>query len=353
MSQVYQNILNHKQFNPPKDWLKIRTIDMHTAGEPLRVVVDGIPELIGNSVLEYRRYMMKHLDHFRTILMYEPRGHADMYGCILTPPNDDTADFGILFMHNEGFSTMCGHAIIAISKLAVEMGWKEKSHPQTSLEIDAPCGRISSRVNLSENGEVIDVEFDCVPSFVVGLDHEVEVDGQKVKYDLAYGGAFYAYVDADAIGLSLSQNNAQEIIQMGRDIKHKVIESNDQIEHPFEADLSFLYGTIFISQKAENESDDRNVCVFADGEVDRSPTGSGVSGRMAIHAARNEMNELSAPRQIESIIGTSFKASIRSKVNYGPLEAVIPVVQGSAHIVGQNEWFVDPTDDLKNGFLVR
>lgn len=353
MSQVYQNILTNTKFKAPDNWSKITTIDMHTAGEPLRVVVDGAPELKGNSVLEYRRYMMDHQDHFRTILMFEPRGHTDMYGCILTPPNDDTADFGILFMHNEGFSTMCGHAIIAISKLAVEMGWKEKSYPQTSLEIDAPCGRISSRVNLNEKRDILDVKFDCVPSFVVGLDYELGVDGRKIKYDLAYGGAFYAYVNADAIGLSLSQDNSQEIIQKGRAIKQAVINTNKQIKHPFEEDLSFLYGTIFISNKTENGADDRNVCVFADGEVDRSPTGSGVSGRMAIHAARKEMDMSSTPRKIESIIGSKFQASIKSELDFGPFRAVIPMVKGNAHIIGQNEWLIDPKDPLKNGFLVR
>ena len=353
MSKVYQNILTKTRFEPPQDWLKISTIDMHTAGEPLRVVVAGLPELKGNSVLEYRRHMMDHHDYIRTFLMYEPRGHADMYGCILVPPNDSTADFGILFMHNEGFSTMCGHAIIAISKLAVEMGWKEKIYPQTTLEIDAPCGRISSRVNLEENGEVLDVEFDCVPSFVVGLDYEVIIDGQAIHYDLAYGGAFYAYVDADKIGLSLSAQNVQEIIEKGRAIKKAVIDSNDNIQHPFETDLSFLYGTIFISHNPSHGADDRNVCVFADGEVDRSPTGSGVSGRMAIHAARNEMDKHSPARTIESIIGTQFDAQIKSIVSYGPFKAVIPIVKGNAHIVGQNEWWIDPKDKLKNGFLVK
>ncbi len=353
MNQVYQNILTKTEFRPSDDWQKITTIDMHTAGEPLRVVVDGAPQLKGNSVLEYRRYMMDHKDYFRTILMYEPRGHADMYGCILTPPNDETADFGILFMHNEGFSTMCGHAIIAISKLAVEMGWKEKNFPQTQIEIDAPCGRISSRVNLDESGQVRDVEFDCVPSFVVGLDYDIKLGDQRIKYDLAYGGAFYAYVNADQMGLSLSSENSQEIIRLGREIKHAVIGANNEISHPYEEDLSFLYGTIFISEKAENGGDDRNVCVFADGEVDRSPTGSGVSGRMAIHAARKEMNEQSAPRTIESIIGSKFQASIKSNVNYGTFEAVIPTVKGNAFVVGQNQWFIEPKDELKHGFLVR
>jgi trans-L-3-hydroxyproline dehydratase len=352
MSLVYDKILSQKHYQPADDWLRIKTIDMHTAGEPLRVVIEGIPQIKGNSVLDYRRYMMTHHDTIRKILMFEPRGHSDMYGCILVPPNDNSADFGILFMHNEGFSTMCGHAIIAISKLAIEMGWKEKTHPYSSLEIDAPCGRISSRVYLDNQGDVIDVSFDCVPSFVVGLNYEVEVNGQVITYDLAYGGAFYAYINADLINLSLSSQNVQEIIQLGRTIKKAIIQSNHEIKHPFEKDLSFLYGTIFISQHVMNNSHDRNVCVFANGEVDRSPTGSGVSGRMAIHAARGEMTSLSQPRAIESIIGSQFLASIKKNVDFGSYSAVVPTVRGTAYIIGQNEWYLDPKDGLPEGFLL-
>ena len=195
MSKTYQNILSKTEFTPNKDWLQIKTIDMHTGGEPLRVIVDGFPELKGNSVLDFRRYCKENFDHLRTALMFEPRGHADMYGCILLPPNDEDGDFGIIFLHNEGYSTMCGHAIIAISTLAVEMNWIDAQEGDNILKIDAPCGRITSFVNV-KNGRVTGVRFHCVPSFVVGLDRTVEVDGLgKVTYDLAYGGAFYAYVD--------------------------------------------------------------------------------------------------------------------------------------------------------------
>lgn len=333
-------------------WLKIKTIDMHTGGEPLRVIIDGLPELKGNSVLEYRRYMKENLDHIRTALMFEPRGHADMYGCVLTPPNDHTADFGILFMHNEGYSTMCGHAIIAITKLAVEIGWVEKKSPETKIEIDAPCGRITSFAKISD-GQVESVHFHCVPSFVVALDQEVEVAGiGKVIYDLAYGGAFYAYVDADVLGLSLTKDNHHLLIEKGTDIKRAVISSSDKVKHPFEDDLSFLYGTIFISNKALSGGDSRNVCVFAEGELDRSPTGSGVAGRMAIHHKKQELSQ-GNEMIVESILGTKFIGSINNTINYGPYEAVIPKIAGNAFIVGQNEWLIDPNDPLKNGFILR
>lgn len=350
---VFANIARIQTYPQKEGWKRVKTIDMHTGGEPLRVILDGLPELKGNSVLEYRRYIKENHDEYRTALMFEPRGHADMYGCILLPPNDDGADFGILFLHNEGYSTMCGHAIIAITRLAVEMGWVSAQETVTRMAIDAPCGRIISYANMKQ-GQVTSTHFHCVPSFVVALDLQVEVEGiGKVTYDLAYGGAFYAYVDADKLGIDLTPENVQEHIQKGMDIKRAVMNSDQPIDHPFEEDLSFLYGTIFISKKTTSDSHSRNVCIFAEGEVDRSPTGSGVSGRMAIHHARNEIGAGDATFVIESILGTTFKASIVEEVDYGPFKAVIPKVEGNAHVVGQNEWIIDPDDPLKAGFILR
>ena len=214
MSKTYQNILQKTDFTPPKDWLQIKTIDMHTGGEPLRVIVSGLPELKGNSVLEYRRYCKEKHDHLRTALMFEPRGHADMYGCILVPPNDDDGDFGILFLHNEGYSTMCGHAIIAIATLAIEMNWIQVEEGDNKLKIDAPCGRITAFAHVKD-GKVMGVRFHCVPSFVVSLDRTVEVNGLgKVTYDLAYGGAFYAYVDMkkNSFDFDLSSDSYRSLI---------------------------------------------------------------------------------------------------------------------------------------------
>ena len=192
MGDVYQKILNNSNFVPPEGWLQIKTIDMHTGGEPLRVIVEGFPGLKGGSVLENRRYCKENYDQLRTALLFEPRGHADMYGCLIVPPNDYNADFGIIFLHNEGYSTMCGHAIIAISKLAIEMNWIDVCEGDNILKIDAPCGRITSYTNV-KNGNVVGVRFHGVPSFVVGLNRKVAVRGLgQVTYDLAYGGAFYA-----------------------------------------------------------------------------------------------------------------------------------------------------------------
>ena len=354
MSKTYQNILNKTALIPNKDWLQIKTIDMHTGGEPLRVIVDGFPELKGNSVLEYRRYCKENFDNLRTALMFEPRGHADMYGCILTPPNDNEGDFGIIFLHNEGYSTMCGHAIIAISTLAVEMNWIEVTEGENTLKIDTPCGRITSYTHV-KNGEVTGVRFHCVPSFVVGLDRTVEVEGLgTITYDLAYGGAFYAYVEMakNNFDFDLTPNSYSKIISNGMAIKKAIMKQNKEISHPFENDLSFLYGTIFIGDAQDKRNDSRNVCVFAEGEVDRCPTGSGVSGRMAIHKVRKEL-DFGENMRIESITDSVFIGAVISEEDYGPFKAVIPQVEGTAHVTGMHTFLIDPKDPMKNGFILR
>ena len=351
---TYQNILNKKEFTPPKEWLQIKTIDMHTGGEPLRVIIDGFPELKGNSVLDYRRYCKENYDDLRTSLMFEPRGHADMYGCILTPPNDENGDFGIIFLHNEGYSTMCGHAIIAISTLAIEMQWLNVTEGDNILKIDAPCGRITSFTHV-KNGKIIGVRFHNVPSFVIGLNRTIEVNGLgKVTYDLAYGGAFYAFVELhkNNFDFDLNPNSYRKLIQTGIDIKYAVMEQDKEILHPFESDLSFLYGTIFIGDSDKKDIDSKNVCIFAKGEVDRSPTGSGVAGRMAIHKARKEI-DYGKIMTIESITGSVFKGSVISEIDYGPFKAIIPQVEGTAYITGMQTFVIDPKDPMKNGFILR
>lgn len=354
MGKVYQNIKGKKDFHPPKDWQRIKTIDMHTGGEPLRVIIDGFPELQGNSVLDYRRYCKDNYDHLRTTLMFEPRGHTDMYGCILTPPNDDGGDFGVIFLHNEGYSTMCGHAIIALSTLAVEMGWIDVHNGDNILKIDAPCGRITSFTRVHQV-RVAGVRFHGVPSFVVGLDRTVEVKGLgKITYDLAYGGAFYAYVDMakNHLDFDLKPDSYRALISAGMNIKQAVMHQDTEILHPFEKDLSFLYGTIFIGDSTSPNNDSRNVCIFAEGEVDRCPTGSGVSGRMAIHRARKEI-EIGQTMTIEGITGSVFKGSVVSEEDFGPFKAVIPQVEGTAYITGMHTFVIDPKDPKKAGFILR
>ncbi|MEM7038028.1 MAG: proline racemase family protein, partial [Bacteroidota bacterium] len=240
----------------------------------------------------------------------------------------------------------------AIAKLAVEAGWVPAVSPVTTLRIDAPCGQLTAFAEVVD-GKVQAVRFHCVPSFVVGFDREVTVPGfGKVGYDLAYGGAFYAYVDSDRLGIPLVPENYGRLISVGMDIKRAVAAADADIQHPFEPDLSFLYGTIFVGGPVTEGLDSRNVCIFADGEVDRCPTGSGVSGRMAIHHARGEIG-VGEKMLIESITGSVFSGSVVKTVDYGPHKAVIPEVGGTAHVTGMHTFVLDPDDPFPEGFFLR
>lgn len=343
--------------NIKRDWeisdecLKINTIDMHTGGEPLRVIVDGLPEISGHGILAKRRYFKENLDYIRTGLMWEPRGHADMYGAVITEPQTKGADFGTFFLHNEGYSTMCGHAILALVKLVLETGMIEKEGDEPQLIIDAPPGKIVAWAK-RKNGRVESVSFRNVPSFVYALNKEIFVEGiGVVVFDIAFGGAFYAFVEADSIGLNLDASNYLQQIDWGRKIKLAIMDQME-IKHPFEDDLSFLYGTIFIG-KADNEKHhSKNVCIFANGEVDRSATGSGVSARAALHFAKGEL-EIGVPIRIESILGSTMDVEVVEKTNYGSYDALIPKVSGTAHFTGKNEFIFDSNDPFREGFIFR
>jgi len=340
-----------KAWISPDAWEKITTIDAHTAGEPLRIIVDGFPEFKKDAILNQRRLLKEKYDHLRTALMWEPRGHADMYGCLVTPPVSDEADFGVLFLHNEGYSTMCGHGVIAVTKVVLETGALPMVAPETILKIDTPAGLVTSHATV-ENGCVKSVYFHNVPSFVYALDEHIDVPGLgEIKYDIAFGGTFYAFVQAESVGLSCTPDNYRALIEKGMAIKRAIMQ-RQRIAHPFDEDLSFLYGTIFIAPPLVAEADSRNVCVFAEGEVDRSPTGTGVSARMAIHHARGEI-EINQKMVIESIIGSQFTGSVNATTTFGSYQAVIPEVEGAAYITGKHEFLLDPDDALRHGFILR
>lgn len=338
-------------WSPPESWLCIETIDAHTAGEPLRIFTEGLPKIIGNSILEKRAYFQKHFDHLRTSLMFEPRGHADMYGAILTEPILSDSDFGVFFIHNEGYSTMCGHAIIALSKILPETGMIKKEGDKFELKIDTPAGRIVSTIK-KKDGKITSVSFRNVPSFVLLKNQKIEVEEiGMVNFDVAYGGAFYAFVNADEIGLGLQSSDHNQIIDWGKRIK-KAVMQNFEIKHPFEQDLSFLYGTIFTGKANDSQNHSRNVCVFAEGEVDRSPTGTGVSARAAIHYFNKEI-DIGETIRIESILDTCFEVKVVETTVFGGYNSVIPEVSGNAYITGQHKFYIDPEDPLKEGFIFR
>lgn len=332
-------------WRPPERWMRITTIDLHTGGEPLRVIVDGLPPIEGRTVLEKRRYFRDHYDHLRTGLMWEPRGHADMYGAVIT--SSDDADFDVFFLHNEGYSTMCGHAIIALTKLVVETQLVEKHE----ITFNVPAGKIVARACVSA-GKVTEASFRNVASFVYLRDQRVDVEGiGSVMFDVAYGGAFYAFVSAEAVGLELTPEHVDHVIDYGRRIKRAVMK-RFPIEHPFEEELSFLYGAIFTAPAVNSSHHSRNACIFAEGELDRSATGSGVSARAALHFAKGELR-LNERVTIESILSSTMSVEVVEVTKFGPYDAVIPEVSGTASITGRNEFYFDPDDPFQQGFIFK
>ena len=316
------------------------------------MLTHGLPEIKGNTILEKRRYFRDNLDFIRRGTIFEPRGHADMYGAIITEPVTDNADFGTFFIHNEGYSTMCGHAIIALVKLVLDTHMIEKDGNNPEIIIDAPPGQIKAVAKI-DNGIVEEVSFTNVPSFVLYQNESIEIDGiGKVKFDISFGGAFYVLCEASQFDLKLVSSEYDQLIRTGREIKQKIAEKYE-IKHPFEEDLSFLYGTIFIGPPVHDpDIHSRNVCIFANGELDRSSTGSGVSARAAQLFLRNDLN-IRETIKIESILGTTMEVKILESTTYGPHDAIIPEVSGTAHITGKHTFCFDPADPLQKGFIFR
>jgi len=335
-------------WRPDPAWRRVLTVESHAAGEPLRVITGGVDPIPGATILEKRRYAKERLDGLRRGLLFEPRGHADMYGAIPTEPVTPDGDAGVLFMHNEGWSTMCGHGVIALVTVALEVGLLSM---RDVVRLDTPAGRVTARPR-REGARVRSVAFENVPSFVVSLDDRVSVPGiGDVRYDLAFGGAYYAFVEAASLGLEMTPERFRDLIAAGSAIKRAVMAARE-IRHPVERDLSFLYGTIFTGPAVGAGADSRNVCVFAEGEVDRSPTGTGVSARVAIERARGRLQP-GKPFVVESIIGTRFTGRIARELEWEDYDAVVPEIEGSAWITGRNEILISPDDPLAEGFILR
>jgi trans-L-3-hydroxyproline dehydratase len=328
----------------------IRTIDGHTAGEPLRLIVDGFPRVEGQTMLERREWVRANCDHLRTALMLEPRGHADMYGALLTEPERADSDAGVLFMHNEGYSTMCGHGVIAVVTMAIERGLIVPRR-RDAIVLDAPAGRIDARATVRRDGNGTRVErvsFVNVPSFILRAAVPVRLGSREVRADVAFGGAFYAIVDAESAGLAVRPEHLVELKRAGMAIKHAV-ESAIRVVHPEEAGLHGIYGTIFTGPPSTDDAHLRNVTIFAEAEVDRSPCGTGTCAVMAVLAAMG----LLGPEQTfvhESVIGTRFHGRIVGETMVGEHPAILPQIEGEAHITGENVFLIDDADPLRYGF---
>lgn len=326
----------------------IRTVEMHTGGEPVRIVVDGYPPIHGETILDKRRYARDHLDHLRRLLMFEPRGHADMYGVIPVESDHPEADLAVLFIHNEGYSTMCGHATIALGRWAVDTGRVTRSGDVTEVAIQVPSGLVRVRVDAA--GEA---RFESVPSFVAHADRPVAVPGHgDIPVDIAFGGAFYAFADAAAYGLDLASSRLRDLVDAAWATTSAVQDAGIPLPHPDHTDLQFLYGTILTDGKdAWSDEPTRNLCVFAERQVDRSPTGSGVSARIAIQRSKG-LIEMGQERLFESIVGSRFTGRPVADTEVGGIPAVVVEVGGRAHYIGESTFTLEHDDSLAD-FLLR
>lgn len=332
--------------------IRITSVEMHTGGEPVRIITGGYPAPRGATLLDKRRDARERLDGWRRLLMGEPRGHAEMYGALLVAPDHPEADLAVLFLHNEGYSTMCGHAVLALARYAVDHGLVRPHAPATAVRIQCPCGLVRAQADIVD-GRSGPARFTSVPAFVVARDAVVATDGLgPVTLDIAYGGAFYGVLPAATIGLDLERSPLARIVDSALAIK-AAVSVQLRLTHPEEPDLAFLYG-IILTDEADNGFDRStlNVCVFADGQVDRSPTGSGVTARMAL-LHRRGLAAVGETRRFRSLTGAVFTGRITETAQVGPHPAVRVEVGGRAYYTGEAVFTLEPDDPLPEGFLLR
>ena len=326
----------------------LSTVEMHTGGEPTRIVVDGWPRLTGRTLLDKRREAKEKHDRLRRGLMLEPRGHDGMYGALLVEPDHPDADLAVLFMHNEGYSTMCGHATIALARWAVDSGRVARQEPETVVRLQCPCGLVTCRV--AADGFV---RFESVPAFAWALDRVAPTaTWGPVSVDIGFGGAFYAVLAADEIGLDLRTSPMRAIVDAGEEIA-RATAASVPIEHPGSPDLGFLYGTILTDGgDGTGGQPSRNVCIFAGRQIDRSPTGSGVTARMALLRARRRVGP-GEERLFESCTGATFSGRIvGDAAPVAGRRAVTVEVGGRAHLTGEARFRFDDDDPLRYGFTL-
>ena len=344
--------------HPPRSGsLEVSTIDYHAGGEPFRIVTGGVAGIPGATILEKRRWTTANLDHVRRLLVNEPRGHADMYGCFVVEPDDEGADLGVLFFHNEGYSTACGHGTIALVTWALESGRLPMTGPETLVSVDVPSGRLACAARCdTESGRVLGVRFRNVPAFVLAEDVTLATSAGPIRVDVAYGGAFYGSVDVRSIGLAVDRASLPRLIALQRELRPALDAALD-VAHPDEPELRGVYGIIFWQDEPTSVGDDatltqRNVTVFADGEVDRSPCGSGTSARLAILHAQGRLRAGEELRH-RSIVDSLFGGRVVGTAAVAGRAAVVTEVEGRAHLTGRHEFTLDPADPIGTGFLLR
>jgi proline racemase/trans-L-3-hydroxyproline dehydratase len=328
----------------------ISVIDTHAAGEPTRIVLSGLPPILGATMAAKKQFMRDHLDHFRTLLMHEPRGHRDMFGAVLTPPTTPSAQYGLLFMDNAGYLDMCGHGTMSVTTMLIETGMIPPTAPETVVVFDTPAGIVEGHARV-EGQHVCEVSVANVPSFLYARDVPIELpDLGTVPVDVAFGGNFFALVQARALGVAVHPDQQAQLIALGMQVKH-AINATLRVQHPTVPHITTVELTEIYDQPVPSRPLVRNVVIYGHGHLDRSPCGTGTSAAMAARYARGAL-PLGVAYTSESLIGTRFTGHLVREAQVGEYRAVQPVVTGEAYITGIQQCVVDPRDPVKYGFRV-
>ncbi|MCP1102895.1 proline racemase [Aequitasia blattaphilus] len=336
------------KLNLDKYEASFKAIDTHTVGEFTRIITSGFPELIGNTPIEKKHYLAKNYDKYRQALMFEPRGHHDMFGAYLTEPINKEADFAVFFMDTGEYLNMCGHGTIGSVTAIIESGLVEAKEPFTEVTLEAPAGIIKTKAEV-KNGKVLNVTLTNVPAFLYKENLTTIIDGKEITYDIAFGGSFFALVDADKLGWTIDAKNIPALTDFGMKMIEQV---NKEVEmkHPTLDITSVDLCEIYTSTDTPG-ADKRNVVIFGDRMADRSPCGTGTSAKLATLYARGEIG-IGEPFVYESFIGSQFKGVILEETTVGDFKAVIPQITGSAYVTGEATYVIDGDDPLEYGFVV-
>lgn len=328
----------------------VMTVDAHTMGEPVRVVVSGIPPILGKTIAEKQSYFANNFSSIHNALMLEPRGHKDMFGALLTPPTREDCDFGVIFLNNAGFEDMCIHGIIGVAKVLIETGLVQPREPITEIGLDTSAGRVVAKAEVEE-GAVKEVTVRNVPSFLAHSDVKIEnPEIGSILVDVAFGGNFYAIVNARDLGVKVEPENIDRITKLALLVR-SLVNERIKVEHPLSRHINRVNLVEICDEPKDPKATYRNAVVFGAGQVDRSPCGTGTSAKIATLYAKNLL-EIGEQIISESIIGTYFKGKAVAETKVGDSNAVIPEVTGQAYITGFHQFVIDPADPLKEGFLI-
>lgn len=324
-------------------------VDSHTMGEPTRIIVQGFPCLKGKTMMERKKFLEKNYDHYRTALMLEPRGYRDMFGAVITEPISDEADLGVIFMDSGGYLNMCGHGSIGTATVAVETGLVKSVEPYTNLILETPAGIIRTKVKV-KNGRAVDVSILNVPAFVYKENLKLEIEGYgKILFDISFGGSFFALVDTEKLGIEINQHNLDLLIDLGMKLRKKINESV-KVSHPY-LDIKTVDLVEFYGKPDNSKANLKNVVVFGDAQVDRSPCGTGTSAKLAYLYKKGKIR-IGEEFIYESITGSMFKGIPTKEVKVAGRKAIIPKITGSAYITGLNKLILNKYDPQEYGFLV-